>query len=64
MFIPIEEHDRHGVIDLIHLVEVLHLVNVANVDHREILDPVGDLVENFVLQHAVGVVVASEADED
>lgn len=64
MFIPVEEHDRHGVVDLVHLVEVLHLVDVAHVDDGEVLDSVGDLVEDLVLEHAVWVVVAAEADED
>ena len=49
VLVPVEEHNRHRIIDLIHLVEVLHLVDIAYVDHREVLDPVSDFVEDLVL---------------
>ena len=64
MFIPEEEHDGHGVVEFVHLLEVGHLVEVAEVDDGEVLDALGDAVEHFVLAHAVGVPVAAEADDD
>ena len=57
-----KEHDGAGVVQLVHLVEVGDLVDVADVDGGEALDLVGDLVEHLVLAHAVGVPVAAEAD--
>ena len=62
MLVAEEEHQRDGVVQLVHLLEVRHLVQVADVQHREVLDPVGDPVQHFVLPHAVGVPVAPEAD--
>jgi hypothetical protein len=59
-----EEHDGARVVELIHLVEVGDLVNVADVHDREALDLVSDLVEHLVLLHAGGVPVAAEADDD
>lgn len=64
VLIPVEEHNRHGVVDLVHLVEVLDLIDVADIDHGEVLDAVGDFVEDFILEHAVWVVVTAEADEN
>ncbi len=62
MLVAEEEHEGDGVVELVHLLEVGHLVEVADVDDGEVLDAVGDLVEHFVLAHAVGVPVAPEAD--
>jgi len=64
VFIAEEEHDSTRVVELVHGFEIGDFVEVAEVDGAEVLDPVGDLVENFVLLHAVGVRVAAEADED
>jgi hypothetical protein len=59
-----EEHHRHRVVELVHLLEIRDLVEVADVDDGKVLDAVGDLVEDFVLPHAVWVPVAAEADYD
>ena len=48
----------------VHLLEVGDLVEIADVDDGEVLDAVGDAVEDFVLAHAVGVPVATEANDD
>lgn len=61
MLVAEEEHDGAWVVELVHLVEVGDLVDVADVDGGEGLDLVGDLVEDFVLGHAVAVVVAAES---
>jgi hypothetical protein len=37
-----EEHDGHRVVQLVHLLEIGHLVDVADVDDGEVLDAVGD----------------------
>ena len=63
MFIPEEKHDGHGVVEFVHLLEVGHLVEVAEVDDGEVFDALGDAVEDFVLGHAGRVAVAAEADE-
>jgi hypothetical protein len=57
-----EEHHRDRVVQLVHLLEIGDLVQVADVDDGEVLDAVGDLVQDFVLAHAVRVPVAPEAD--
>jgi hypothetical protein len=64
MLIAEEEHDRHGIVEFVHGLEVRHLVQVAEIDGREVLDTVGDFVQDFVLRHAVGVRVPAEADYD
>ena len=62
VFVAEEEHDRAGVVKLVHLVEVRNLVDVTDVDDGEGLDFVCDLVENLILAHALFVPVAAEAD--
>lgn len=62
MFIPKEEHDGARVVEFVHLLEIGHLVQIAEVDDGKVLDAVGDFVEHFVLAHAVGIPVAAEAD--
>ena len=64
MFIPKKKHQRNRIIQLIHLLEIRHLIQITHVQYCEILHPVGDAVEHFVLPHAVGVPVAAEADHD
>lgn len=64
MLIPEEEHERDGVVELVHLLEVRDLVEIADVDDGEVLDAVCDLVEHFILAHAVRIPVATEADDD
>ena len=59
-----EEHDGHGIVEFVHLVEIGDLVEVADVDDGEVFDAVGDAVQDFVLAHAVFVPVAAEADHD
>lgn len=55
MLVPEEEHDGHGIVKFVHLLEVGHLVEIADVDDGEVLDLVGDAVEDLILAHAVGV---------
>ena len=42
MLIPEEEHDGHRVIQLVHLVEIGNLINVAQIDDGEIFDLVSN----------------------
>ena len=80
MLVAEEEHKRHWVVELVHLLEVRNLIEIAYVEHGEVLDTVRDpygsagqvckegagggqklTVEDFILAHAVGVPIASEA---
>lgn len=61
MLVAEEEHDGARVVQLVHGLEVGHLVEVAQVHDGEVLDLVRDLVQHLVLPHAVRVVVAPEA---
>lgn len=63
MFVAEEEHDGHWVVEFVHLLEIGHLVQVAEVDDGEVLDALGDAVEDLVLSHAVGVAISSESDD-
>lgn len=36
MLVPPEEHDRHGIEKFVHGIEFRYLVNVAEVDYREV----------------------------
>ena len=62
MFVAEEEHESDRIIELVHLLEVGDLVEVANVDDGEVLDSVCDLVEYFILTHTVWVPVAAKAN--
>ncbi len=42
MLVAEEEHQRHWVIELVHLLEVGDLVQVADVEDGEVFDAVGD----------------------
>lgn len=64
VFVSEEEHEGAWVVELVHLVEVGDLVDVAEVDDGVVADLVGDLVEDFVLAHAVGIPVTTESDDD
>ena len=64
VFVSEEEHEGARVVEFVHLVEVGDRVDVAEVDDSKVANLVGDLVENFVLAHAVGVPVTAEADDD
>jgi hypothetical protein len=64
MLVTEEEHDGHRIVQFVHGLKVRHLVQVAQVDGRKVLDAVGDFVQDLVLRHAVGVAVAAEADHD
>ena len=64
MLIPKKKHQRNRIIQLIHLLEIRHLIQITHIQNREILNSVGDAVQHFVLPHAVGVPVAPEADYD
>ena len=64
MLVAEEEHQGHAIIQLVHLLEVGHLIKITDVDDSEVLHSVGDAVENFILAHAVGVPVAAKADDD
>jgi hypothetical protein len=35
------------------------LVEIADVDDREVLDAVGDAIENLILSHAIGIPVSA-----
>ena len=59
-----EEHERARVVQLVHLVKVGHLVDIAQVDGGKVADLVGDLVEDFILAHAVWVPISAEANDD
>lgn len=60
MFVSEEEHDSAWVVKLVHGIEVGDSIDVADVYDGKVLDALGDLVEDLVLPHAVGVVVAPE----
>jgi len=62
MFIAEEEHEGNRVVKFVHLFEVGDLIEIADIDDGEVLDAVGNAVKDFVLSHAVGVPVSSEAD--
>ena len=42
MLVAEEEHERHRIVELVHLLEVRNLIEIADVEHGEILDTVRD----------------------
>lgn len=63
MLVAEEEHECHCVVQFVHLLKVGNLVKIADIDDGEVLDAVGDFVEDFVLSHAVGIPIAAETDD-
>jgi hypothetical protein len=63
VFVAEEEHDGHRVVEFVHLLEVGYFVKVAEVDYGEVLDALGDAVEDLILSHAVWVAVSSESND-
>lgn len=59
-----EEHDRTRVVQFVHGVEIGDAVYIADIYDGEVFDTFGNLVEDFVLAHAIWVVVATEANYD
>lgn len=59
-----EEHNREGVIELVHLVKVGYFFDIYNVDHCKILYRLLNLVQRLVHDHTVGIPVVSEANDD
>jgi hypothetical protein len=57
-------HDGHGVVQLVHLIEVGHLRDVDAINHAKVFDGVRDFRESLVHEHADRVGVVAEPDED
>jgi len=64
MFIAEEEHEGNRIVEFIHLLEVGDLVEVADVDDGEVLDTIGDAVEDLILSHAIRIPITTETDDD
>ena len=64
MFVAEEEHEGNGIVKFIHLFKVGNLIEIADVDDGEILDPIGDTVEDLILSHAIRIPVTTKSDDD
>lgn len=53
MLVAKEEHERHRVVEFVHLFEVGHLVEIADVDYGEVLDAVSDAWKRGLLATSV-----------
>lgn len=62
MFVAVEEHERHGVKQLVHLVEIRYFSDVHHVKHHKVAELIGYLHDYFVHLHAVGVPIVTETD--
>ncbi|KAH3660218.1 hypothetical protein OGAPHI_007423 [Ogataea philodendri] len=62
VLVAVEEHHRHRVVQLVHLVEVGNLVDVAQIDNGKLADLGRNPVQQLVHQHAVAVGVAAKPD--
>ena len=58
--VPVEEHDRARIVELVHGVEVRHLGDVHEVYHRVVLQLICNTHEDLVHHHAGLVVVVPE----
>jgi len=58
-----EEHDSHGIVQLVHTLEVGHFIQIAEVDDREVFYAICDLVEYLILAHTFRVVITSESND-
>jgi hypothetical protein len=64
MFIPEEKHDGTRVVEFVHLVEIGDFIDVDEVEDGKVFAFIGYAVEDFVLFHALFVIIATEADHD
>ncbi len=64
VLVPEEEHDRAGVVQLVHLVEVGHLSDVHKINDSEVLHLFGYGKEGLVHLHASRVPVVAEANHN
>ncbi len=64
MLVAEKEHERDWVIELVHLLEIGDLVQIADVEDGEVLDTVGDPVEDFILAHTVGIPVTAKTNDN
>jgi hypothetical protein len=63
VLVPEEEHKCHRVVEFVHLVEILDLFQITDINDSKVLDAVGDAIEDFVLAHTVRVPVFTEAND-
>lgn len=61
--LPVEEHDGHRVVELIHRIEIRYFLDVHDEDARLVLDVVTDIQESLVHHFAVYVVSKAEPDD-
>ena len=64
MSVPVEEHHRHRIIELVHGVEVRHFSDVHYVHHYEVAELGGCFEHNLIHLHALWVPVVSESDNN
>ena len=63
MSVTEEKHDRAGIIEFIHSVEIGHLRDVYEVYSGKLTHLLSHLVQSFINLHAGGVPVVAEADD-
>jgi len=63
MLVPIEEHHRDWVIQLVHLVEIRHLGDIAEIDNGEVLDLLTHGIQSLVHPHALWIPVVPESND-
>ena len=60
VLIPVEEHGGTVVVQLVHLIKILDLVNVHHVNNGKVLHLLGNLSKNLILDHAGWVGITPE----
>ena len=64
VFVSVEEHEGHLIVEFVHGVEVWDFGDVDYVEGDEVAEFVGYFHDDFVHLHAFGVPVVAEADDD
>jgi hypothetical protein len=64
VFVSEEEHYGHRVIEFVHLIKILYLIQIANINDCKVLHTLGDAIKHFVLSHAVLIPVSTKPDHN
>lgn len=62
VFVAEEEHQGDRIVEFVHLFEVGYLIKIANIDDGEVFDSVGNLIEDFILSHAIWIPITTKTN--
>lgn len=64
MFVPVEKHEGHLVVQFVHGVEIWYFGDVNYIESNEFAEFIGHLHDDFIHYHAVGVPVVTKTNDN